>query len=489
MTVQAAAELRERSTAKRATALTSLVAAFGITQLKLLTGLLTGSLGMLSESAHSGIDLIAAAVTLFAIRLSDRPADEDHNYGHGKLETLSASFEILLMLGSCVWIAYEAILRVRHHAHFLLTFSIWPFVVLACSIAVDLTRSRALHRAAVQYRSEALEADALHFGTDIYSASAVFLGLLCTYLGQRLAIPALDFADPIAALIVAAIILRVTFILARRTFDSLTDATPPEVRQQLHRDIVRDLHSIPGILAVERLRVRRSGPDYFVDVTLGLPRNLTFQRAEQLTLAATAAVQSRLPSADVVISTVATATLSESVFDRIRAVASRANLSIHDVSVQQFDDADHNGSLHVEQHLEVPETMPLREAHDIASTLEANIRRELPSVGTILTHIESEPATIDTAAPIPTAVALEKNLRDVAREFHEILDVHNILVTRANGGAAHGLQISCHCTLPDDLPMARVHAVITDFEAAFRHDHPDITRVFIHPEPATDNER
>ncbi|MDE1161370.1 MAG: cation diffusion facilitator family transporter [Acidobacteriaceae bacterium] len=478
------APANEASTAKRAAALSSLIAALGITLLKLVTGVLTGSLGMFSEAAHSGIDLIASGVTLLAIRASDRPADEDHNYGHGKLENLSASVEILLMLGSCAWIGYEALHRLLRHEHLTLKFSIWPFLVLGISIAVDLTRSRALHRAAQAHRSEALEADAIHFGTDIYAASAVMLGLACSYLGQRLRIPALDYADPVAALVVACIILSVTFRLARTTIDSLTDATPQEVREQTHRDLIENLQAIPDVLSVDRLRVRRSGPKYFVDLTLCLARTLTFQRAEQVTLAAEATVQKLLPDSDVVISTLATASVSESVFDRIRAVAARANLSIHDVTVQQYD-----GGLHVEQHLEVPEHMSLREAHDIASLLEANIRRDLPEVVTLLTHIESEPSTIDQAAASPPAAALERNLRTVAREFREIIDVHDILVTRSHAGTATGLQISCHCTLPDAMPMDRVHAIITDFEAAFRHDHPEITSVFIHPEPATDNER
>lgn len=475
---------QESSAAKRAAAIASLLAAGGITLLKLITGLFTGSLGMLSEAAHSGIDLVAAAVTLLAIRVSDRPADEDHNYGHGKLEALSASVEILLMLGSCVWITVESIKHLRHPALEQLSFSPWPFVVLGLSIAVDFTRSRALHRAASQHRSEALEADAIHFGTDIWSASAVLVGIAAAFVGKRYNIRALELADPIAALIVAAIILSVTWKLGRRTIDSLTDATPPEVREQLHRDVVADLLAIPDILSVERLRVRSSGPNYFVDLTLGLPRALTFQRAEQVTFQATEALRQRLPSADVVISTVPMATVRESVFDRIRAVAAQSNLSVHDVSVSRID-----GGLHVEQHLEVAEEMPLREAHDIATELENSIRREVPEVTSLLTHIESEPSTIDLAAATPAASALERNLRETASHFPEILDVHDILVTRAHGGAAHGIQIACHTTMPDTLPMQKVHAVITDFEAAFRHDHPDVVRVFIHPEPATDNER
>jgi cation diffusion facilitator family transporter len=478
--------------AKRSAAQSSAFAALGITLLKLLTGLLTGSVGMLSEAAHSFIDLIASTITLLAVRVSDRPADEDHNYGHGKLESLSAGFETLLMVGSCVWIAHESIHRITHHTHLDLRWSVWPFAVLLLSIAVDYTRSRNLHRVAKQQRSEALEADAVHFGTDIWSSAAVFLGLLASFFGERLHIPALEYADPIAALIVAAIILKVTWHLAHRTIDALLDATPPEVREQMRRDLVRDIEASDGVLAVDRVRVRRSGSDYFVDLTLSLPRNLTFQRSEQITFAATAAVQRLLPNADVIIHTIPTATLGESVFDRIRAVAARSNLAIHDVSVQQFDGPDgssEGGGLHVEQHLEVPETMSLRDAHDIATQLETEMRREVPGITTLLTHIESEPATIAVAAQVDASKNLERQLRGTARHFPEILDIHEITLTRGHGGAANSVQVNCHVTLPDDMPMETVHQIITNFESEFRLDHPQVSRVLIHPEPATDNRR
>jgi cation diffusion facilitator family transporter len=477
------------SNAKRSAAQSSAFAALGITLLKLLTGILTGSVGMLSEAAHSFLDLIAAAITLLAVRASDRPADEDHNYGHGKLESLSAGVETLLMVGSCIWIARESIRRILHHTHLDLHWSVWPFVVLLLSIAVDYTRSRNLHRVAKEQRSDALEADAVHFGTDIWSSTAVFLGLLASFAGDRLHIPALEYADPIAALIVAAIILKVTWHLARQTLDSLLDATPPEVREQIRRNLLRDIESVDGIIAVTRVRVRRSGSDYFVDLTLSLPRNLTFQRSEQITFAATAAVQRLLPDADVVIHTIPTATLGESVFDRIRAVAARSNLAIHDVSVQQYDDALHPGGLHVEQHLEVPETMSLRDAHNVATQLETEMRREVPGISTLLTHIESEPATIAIAAQVDASKNLERQLRATARHFPEILDIHEITLTRGHGGAATSVQVNCHVTLPDDMPMETVHTIITNFESEFRLDHPQVARVLIHPEPATDNRR
>src|SRR3984893_14959261 len=298
--------------AKRSAALFSVLAAFGVTLLKLLTGLLTGSLGMLSAAAHS-----------------------DHTYGHGKIESLSAAVESVLMLASCVWIFTEAIHRIVFREHLALKVSVWPFAVLLLAIAVDFTRSRQLHRIASETKSEALEADAIHLRTDIWSSLAVLLGLAASYSGRYWNIPALELADPIAAILVACIILYVTWNLARRTIDALTDATPSELRAQ-NRQLIRELAAIDGVLSVDRVRTRRSGPSYFADVTLGMPRNLTFQRSEQITTAATAAVQRHLPGADVVVHSIPTASRAESVHDRIRAVAARSNLNIHDVSVQEY---------------------------------------------------------------------------------------------------------------------------------------------------------
>jgi cation diffusion facilitator family transporter len=469
--------------AKRSAALFSVLAAFGVTFLKLLTGLLTGSLGMLSEAAHSGIDLIAAGITLFSVQVSDRPADADHTYGHGKIESLSAAVEAVLMLASCIWIFSEAIRRIVFREHLNLDFSVWPFAVLLLAITVDFTRSRKLHRIARETRSEALEADAIHFRTDIWSSIAVLLGLAATYTGQHWHIPQLELADPIAAIFVACIILYVTWNLARRTIDALTDATPPEARAQ-NPQLIRELASIDGVLSVDRVRTRRSGPSYFADVTLGMPRNLTFQRSEQITTAATAAVQRHLPGADVVVHSVPTASRAESVHDRIRAVAARSNLNIHDVSVQEY-----HHQLHVEQHLEVDEKMTLRAAHALVTQLESEMRREVPEISSILTHIESEPATIERPESLERDRQLEVRLRRTARAFPEILDIHEVFVTRAHNNGADRIQVSCHCTLPDDLPMSRVHEIITELENAFKLDCPEVSRLLIHPEPATDNRR
>lgn len=480
--------------AKRSAAIFSVLAAGIVTLLKFITGLLTGSLGMLSEAAHSGIDLVASAITLFSVQVSDRPADEDHNYGHGKVESLSAFVETGIMLASCVWIVTEAVRRIVFHHHLALEPSVWPFAVLLFSMGVDFTRSRSLGRVAREHRSDALAADSVHFATDMWASLAVMIGIAASYVGNRFSLPSLEYADPIAALMVSGIILRVSWTLARQTIDALLDATPttdptsdqPQTKDQLRSNLIHDLNAIPGVLSVDRLRTRRSGANYFADITLGMPRSLTFQRSEQITMSATDAVQRHLPGADVVVHTVPTASIAESVHDRIRAVAARRNLAIHEISVQHVHDG-----LHVEQHLEVDETMPLRQAHELVTNLEAEMLREVPAISSILTHIESEPATIEQPASLEIDRELELRLRRVAAAFPEIMDIHEVFVTRGRIGAAkHAgdhIQVTCHCTLPDDLPMARVHAIITSLEGAFKLDAPEVDRLLIHPEPATDN--
>ncbi|MGI4755248.1 MAG: cation diffusion facilitator family transporter [Janthinobacterium lividum] len=471
--------LERASAAKRSAALQSVLAAGGMTLLKILTGLATGSLGMLSEAAHSSVDLMASAMTLFSVRVSDRPADDSHTYGHGRVESLSAFVETVLMLGSSLWIVYEAtrrIVRFTHGDALDLRQSIWPILVLLLSIAVDYTRSRQLARVAKESHSQALEADALHFGTDIWSSAAVLVGLAASFAGERYGIRALELADPIAAVLVSCIILKVTFTLARETIDALLDATPPEMR----RGMVEAIRGVEGVLFVDDLRMRRAGNRYFADVAIGMGRNTTFQRSEQIVFAATEAAQRLMPGTDVVIRTVPAASVEESVFDRVRAVAQRSNHAIHDVSVQQVE-----SGLAVELHLELPEHMPLREAHDTATRIEAEIRSEVPEIRSVVTHIEAEESTIASATMVGDDRDLEKQVRDAAADFQEIEDVHNVVALRTGDH----VQLSCHCSMADDLPMGAVHRIISQMEAAFLRGRPEVTRLLIHPEPVTDNER
>jgi len=464
------------SAEKQRVARRSMAAAAVMTLLKLVAGLFSGSLGVLSDAAHSGLDLVGAALTYFSVQLSDKPADEDHTYGHGKFENLSAFAEAGLMTVSCAGIIFEAVRRILYH-DVNLHHSLWPILVLLASIAVDFWRSRQLRTVARHTGSPALATDAFHFASDIWATLAVLAGFGATWLGAHFGVPALHYADPCAAIVVSLMILRMTVRVGHEAVDALMDEIPAETRRRL----VREVEQVEGVLAVERARVRRSGAGYFADLTLALPRRYTFEHTGELAQAATAAVHRALPTADVVIHTIPRESRAESIFDRVRAVALRNNVSVHDLSIQS-----HHGRLQVELHVEIEENRRLRDAHSFVSALEAEILRDVPEIASVLTHIESEPATIEQ--PREAAAEdhkIERALRAVAAAFPEITDVHAIAI----GRIGDHISLTCHCTLPDDMPMHHVHELITALEDRLKLECPEVYRVTIHPEPVTDNTR
>lgn len=472
----AASSLAGHSVEKRRVALRSVIAAACMTLLKLAAGLLSGSLGVLSDAAHSGLDMAGAALTFFSVRVSDKPADEDHTYGHGKVENISAFVEAGLMAISCAWIIAEAVRRIAGQAVEIRE-PLWPVLVLIASIGVDWWRSRQLREVAKRTGSPALATDAFHFASDIWSTLAVLLGLGASWIGAHFGVAWLRFADPFAAIVVSLMILRITLELTRDAIGALTDQVPAQMRQR----IVREVERVEGVMAVEQARVRRSGPAYFADLTLALPRRTTFEHTNELVRAATDAVHRTLPQADVVIHTVPRQGRAESIFDRVRAVAARNNVQVHDLSVRS-----HQGRMRVEQHVELDENMSLMDAHNFVTAMEAEILREAPEIDSVLTHIESEQATIEQPEEIRVNDRrIEQAMRAAAAEFPEIMDVHQIEVRRA----ADHIDLSCHCTLPDSMTMQRVHEVITELEDRFKQECPEVHRVTIHPEPATDNLR
>ncbi len=460
---------------KKAVALNSIFAAVAITLMKVVVGIGTGSLGILSEAAHSGLDLVAAAVTYFSVRVSDKPADAEHQYGHGKVESFSAFVETALLLLTCVWIVYEAGKRLFFHSVEIEP-TVWAFVVMGTSIVVDVWRSRRLRRIADKYESQALQADALHFSTDVWSSSVVILGLTLVLAGRHYALPWLAKADSVAALFVACIVVYVSSRLARQTIDTLLDAAPKGIRSRIIEEVFR----VDGVLEVDRVRIRRSGSHYFADVAIAMSRNVTFQKSEQISNEVSARIRALLPGADVVVNTVSRASRQESLFDQIRAVATRNNLNVHDVSVQ-----DLGGRLHVEQHVELDERMSLKEAHDRVSRLEAEMKHEIGEISNIVTHIESEPATIETGDGVVRVPSFERRLQAVTEGFPEVVDMHDMMFKRVRGR----LYLSLHITMQDDLPLSRVHDIQTAVEGRFRQEVPELFRVLIHPEPLTDNDR
>lgn len=282
---------------KQAAALTSLAAAVGLTAFKMVVGLATGSLGILAEAAHSALDLVAALMTVLAVRISSRPPDHSHLYGHGKVENLSAMFETLLLVATCVWIVWEAVHRLFYH-RVEVEVTIWSFVVMATSIIIDASRSRVLDRAAKKFNSQALEADALHFRTDIWSSSVVIVGLICVKAGEWFpALAALRNADAVAALGVSVLVVWICVQLGRRTVDALLDTAPAGMEER----IAAAVEAVPGVRNCHQVRVRYSGPVLFVDLHVLVDGGQTLSQAHDLTEYIEEAIHQIVPHADITV--------------------------------------------------------------------------------------------------------------------------------------------------------------------------------------------
>jgi len=455
---------------KQSVALGSMLAAAVLTTLKVGVGVLTGSLGILSEAAHSGLDLVAATLTYVSVRLADKPADSAHPFGHGKFEHLSAFIQTALLLITCAWISWEAMQRLFfRHVH--VEPSFWAFAVMLTSISVDLTRSRRLSRAARRYRSQALEADALHFSTDVYSSSVVILGLILVSVSQRYHVVALRTADPLAALAVAGTTIYIVMRLGKRTVDALVDAAPEGTSTLIAGVISR----VPGVLHQERLRVRQSGGRLFVDLRLTLNSNIPFEHAQSVVANAESAVHQVFPDADVSIHAAPQDPPSTDLVETIRAIAHRDNFHVHDVTAYNV-----NGRINVDLDLEVEPSLTLEAAHQQATRLEAEIQRDVRDVQEVNVHIEPLLKGVETANEAWLAQSqMEQELLRIARENPQLKDVHSVEAHQVG----ENVLVSLHCTLESDLPIARVHDITEDLEFRFRKAFPRILKVRIHAEP------
>ncbi len=457
---------------KRLAALSSVIAAIFLTSMKIVVGILTGSLGILSEAAHSGLDLVAAAVTFFAVHLSSRPPDRRHTYGYGKVENLSALFETFLLLLTCVWIIYEAINRL-FFKEVKVDASIWAFIIMAISSAIDFTRSRVLYRAARKYGSQALEADALHFSTDIWSSSVVIGGLFLVILAKWLDVKWLEKADAVAAMGVAGIVVYVSVQLGRKTIADLLDAIPPGLRE----DIISAVQKVPGVLAVQQARIRRSGPEFFADVSVTVTRETAFELAHDIAALAEEAVHSVVPGAhDVVVNVIPTASDNEGIITQVRLLAARYGMGAH--SLRLYDVL---GNRTLELHVEVKDTLSLEEAHTQATQFEEAARQELPGISEIVTHIEPSG---DAAATKQVSLAGKKQIVDAIRRITEQSELrcepHNIVVHRLG----NELSVSFHCLYDADTPIIDAHDITEKLERALRAQVSSLGRVIIHLEPA-----
>ena len=458
---------------KRMAALGSVGSAVVLVFLKVFLAIVTGSLGILSEALHSILDLVAAVITYISVLVSDKPADAEHLYGHGKVESFSAFVETALLLLTALYIIWEAFQRLLFHAVPIRP-SLMAIGVLALGMGVDFIRSRALNRVAKKYPSEALEADALHFSTDVWSTFVVILGISGAWLGIKFGIPWLGMLDAVAALGVAGVIIWIGGRLGRRTVDALLDVAPRGLREQ----ITKAVDETEGVLQAERVRVRRAGPRYFVDVTISVPRTASLEQAHTASDLVERRIAQIVP-ADVVVHVEPRARSNEHLFETIRAIAQHRGLSVHELSAHQYD-----GRLFIELHLEVDEAASLREAHRRATELEEDIHKAADPAARINIHIEPQGIRISGAEEMKDlSHSVQDFLNSLQSEYHELLDCHEVHVRSVD----HKILVSCHCAMDGGLPITEVHDITAALEDRVKERFPQIFRLTIHPEPVEES--
>ena len=457
-------------TEKGRVALLSVLAALLLTGTKMAVGFWTGSLGILAEALHSGLDLMAALVTLWAVRASSRPADKEHAYGHGKIENLSALFETLLLLATSVWIIKEAVERLFFRAQVHVDANLWSFLVVILSIAVDISRSRALLRVAKKYDSQALEADALHFATDIWSSLVVLLGLGGVLVAHAFEIPWLAKADAVAALGVALVVVLVSAKLGRKSINDLLDTVPSDLAAR-----IAALALVVGVRDVRQVRVRRSGPEIFVDLILVVGRAESLQRSHEIACGAEAAIKRELPKADVVVHVEPAEGSGEDLLTAARRIAASHDASAHNLLVYEED-----GVLVLEMHLEMHADLPLSQAHRRALEIDEELRRTTPRLARVVTHVEpSGGARATTLATDEETSQIRDALAHVSEFATRGVTPQNIEIRRSGSE----FSLSFRCALPGTTSIKEAHDFTDRIERSLRSQVANLGRVMARTEP------
>jgi len=450
---------------KEQVALTSIAASAAMTIAKGIVGVSTGSLAILSEAGHSLIDLGATIMTYVAVRVSGKPADDEHHYGHGKVESVSALGEtalLFLLSGVVIW---EAVKRLVEHEPHIVVATNWAFVVMAASVVIDFFRARALTRVAKATQSQALEADALHFSSDLWSSLAVIGGLIGVSFG-------LWWADSAAALTVALLVCVAGWRLGRRTIETLTDTAPVGAVA----NITGIVEKVAGIVAVEQVRARGVGDKTFIDLTVAVSRTLPLDRVSAIKSAVENALSSQMPGAEPSITTAPVALDSETVLDRVMVIARNRALAVHHVTVHNLQDR-----LAIALDLEVDGKLSLAAAHEMADGLESAIASELGTGVEVETHIEPlEPVdALGREAPPERVHAVQTALVELAVQDRALRNIHDVRVRETDDGEI----VNFHCHVDPAMSVQTVHEKVDALERALKLHSSLIKRVIGHAEP------
>lgn len=449
---------------KQKVALSSVFAGLFLTIFKLLVGLLTGSMGIISEAIHSALDFLAAIITYFAVWQSEKPADESHHYGHGKIENISAFIETLLLVLTSFWIIYEAFHRLLLK-RIEIDVSWYAFAIMFISIIVDFSRSRALFKVAKATNSQALEADALHFSTDIYSSSVVILGLILYLLG-------LKGADSFAAIVVALFVLLAAYRLGKRTIDDLLDKAPEELVNQIKKLII----NVDGVFGIERIRVRKSGSSVYIDAAINVNRTISLENVNKITKRIQNAVQQNIKGSDVVVHVNPVAIKGESIVERIQTIIANHGLFAHDISVYSK-----GKNLSINFDLEVGASLNLEAAHKKATHIEKSILDEFGKATEVNIHIEpldSQRTKVEELSDVERKKIM-KIIDDVVKDHINNSQIHDVLVHKIKGKYF----ISLHGNYKRKSSIKEAHLESTKIEEKIKSRNKKIESVNVHVEP------
>ncbi len=453
-----------RSALKQRAAAASIGASSVLAVVKLAAGFASGSLALLSEGAHNTLDIGASALTFFAVREADKPADADHPFGHAKFEAVAALAETGLLAALAIGVALQAFQRIREGSG-AVDANAFAIGAIVFSIAVDAVRWRTLTRVARATSSHALAADALHYSSDLVSSVLVLIGLAATRAGY-------SHADALAAIGVAFFIAAAGHRLGRETIDALVDRAPEGLAEAV-RSLVLDTE---GVAAVEAIRLRPAGPSVVGEVIVSVPRTLPLERVAAIKAELQARIARKWPEADLTITANPLKLDDETILERVLMIAARRGLPVHHVTIQEIE-----GRKTVALDLEVDRTMPLGDAHALASELEDAIAEEIGEGVEVETHIEpAEPEAQGQLAEPDLARRIEASLAEAAAVQGRLRDIHNVRVRETAGGVI----VLFHCRVDPATPVETVHDAVDALERAVRKAFPEARRVIGHAEPA-----
>jgi cation diffusion facilitator family transporter len=455
-------------------AVISIIASAALTILKLAVGFSSNSLGILSEAFHSSLDVIAAVMTFYAIRMAMRPRDLRYTYGYAKHESLTSLTEIILLFIVAGWVFYEGINRIFFESVYP-EITIFSIGIMVVSIIVDFWRSGALYRVAKKSKSQALEADALHFKADMLTSTIVLIGLLIVFFFK------IPNADAYAAIVVAGMIIYTSLGLGRRTLDVLLDKAPKGVYTQ----IIRSVSDLEGVSRAYDVRIRQVGPQTFIDLHIEVPRTYTHSKAHDVATSVEEKIRKTVPSCDVLVHVDAIEGKNETIMDRVRLVAAETEgiKNIHSTYLSSSVEKDEskNKDMHLYLDVQMDNNLEFRKAHELIDKFESQVKQKIPEIKNITTHIETE---VDENIPVGTEKPADKSIletiRNSALSIETVKECKDIGMISVNDELHITLTIKISTS--ENLTVDDAHKIATNVQNLIIK-HVGASRVIVHTEP------